>query len=372
MGYAMAPQAMIFLGSSPNASLRWPLVRGWQSPRRPWVRTRVYNLKVPLSAHPKTDRKTGETFWHSYTPGGGPDGKSFCSYTRFDKAGKLQEHFTLNFSSAGFNHDEILTENFFVVMDPSIRFSPDGIITGSLFRYDANYKTQLAVIPRSATSEQDVKYFELANSTGWVHPFGGWEEDDGETLVLWAPLAMRDSNVRAGAVIEGCCDKWHTGEIRLNMKTLTSTMEIIDDGSHQGEMSHIRQDLIGQGFVRYGFTGTGSQEKDKTDFDFIGISKWDFKEKKLAKEILYEKGWIGGEPVVIPASTPSGDPSDDGYIAMLLHGKEETHFALYNARTMDEEPVARLRIPARVPVGFHATWMSKDQLDRHLEYWRSP
>jgi len=325
-------------------------------------------LEVPVSAHPKTDWKTGETFFHSYTPTGGADGKTFCSYGRFDKKGKLQELFRLNFTGAAFNHDIVLTENHIIVMDSSIRFNKEGILTGSLFKYEPNYTTQLAVIPRSAKSAEDVQYFNLADATGWVHPFGAWEEENGETLVMWAPWAQPEKQKRVAPVIEGCCDLWHMGELRLNKKAGHSKLTLIDDGSHHGEFSRIRDNLVGQGFVRYGFTGA-SDRVDKADFDFIGISKWDFKEKKLAKEIIFEKGWTGTEPVLIPASTPSGEASDDGYIAMLLHGDKETHLALYDARTLDETPVARWRLPKRVPVGFHSTWMQKGQLDNHLKHW---
>jgi len=79
-------------------------------------------------------------------------------------------------------------------------------------------------------------------------------------------------------------------------------------------------------------------------------------------------GWIGGEPVFIPKAKPSGDASDDGYIANFLYSLESdrTDFVLYDARTFSGTPAVRLRMPKRVPVGFHGSWLEEEHLQRHL------
>lgn len=326
-------------------------------------------LTTSVSAHPKVDRRTEDIFFHAYMMDGGADRKTYLAYGHFDKDVKLQEYFPLmNVSGPSFSHDMLLSEHYTIIMDTSIRFSPEKMVSGgSIFSFDSKHRARIAVVPRTAKSSTEVRWFETPVATGWVHPLHAWEENNGKTLVLWAPLAMEAN--RTGGVIEGCCDLWHVGEIRIDLETGTVTMDIVDKaGAYHGEFSRIRDDLIGQGAVRFGFTGASDRET-KEDFDFIGFTKWDFQERKAAKELFFEKGWIGGEPIFIPKVKESGDRSDDGYLANFLYGSDanSTDFALFDARTMSPEPVVRLRVPKRVPVGFHGTWVTRNQLDKHLK-----
>lgn len=40
----------------------------------------------------------------------------------------------------------------------------------------------------------------------------------------------------------------------------------------------------------------------------------------------------------------------------------ESFMVVYDARTMASEPVARVRLPQRVPYGFHGEWLSDAQV----------
>lgn len=44
----------------------------------------------------------------------------------------------------------------------------------------------------------------------------------------------------------------------------------------------------------------------------------------------------------------------------------ESQLVIYDAQTMSSTPLCRLRMPQRVPAGFHCTWVSEAQLAEQL------
>ncbi|HEY8924806.1 MAG TPA: carotenoid oxygenase family protein [Polyangia bacterium] len=69
------------------------------------------------------------------------------------------------------------------------------------------------------------------------------------------------------------------------------------------------------------------------------------------------RGRVAGEPVFVPRS-PS-DPTDDaGWILSLVCRDDggPSELVVCDAAAFSGAPVARVRLPARVPYGFHATW----------------
>lgn len=325
-------------------------------------------LDYPVSAHPKVDSRTGETIFHGYHATGGPAGEGFLHYGRLDSKGELLSYFGVNATGGSFSHDIILTENFAVLIDSSIRFTPDRVLKGtSPFVFKKEHQTLLAVVPRHATSASEVIWVETPQPLAWVHPLHGWEEEEGRVLVLWAPTGFADD--KETGVLEGCCSLWYMTELRVDIqKGKVLELKIVDEGAkHSGEFGRIRDDRVGTGFVRYGYTAL--QGDPSKDFDFAGITKWDMKEKRVVKDILHPAGWIGGEPHFIPSpesSSQGGDSSDDGYLGVYLYSANSTEFALYDARSFANEPVARLRLPFRVPLGFHGGWLSEEHFRKHL------
>lgn len=324
-------------------------------------------LDYPVSAHPKVDVASGDVVFHGYSFKGGDDQSTFLKFGRFDAKGKLQNFFALNATGASFSHDMLLSEHYAVVIDSSVRFSPKEVVQGgSAFTFDPAHKAKLAVVPRNASSLAEVTWFECPEGLAWVHPLHAWEERAGRELVLWAPLGFESA--RKGGVLEGCCDLWQMSELRLDLQEGKMAIKKIDpEAKHHGEFSRLRDDLTATGFARFGYTSLANATSME-DFDFIGFTKWDMKEKKVAAEILSPRGWLVGEPIFLPRPKASGDPSDDGFLASFLYGPHEdsTDFVLYDARTFSQTPVVRLRVPRRVPVGFHGGWLGEAALQRHL------
>ncbi|CAK0863236.1 unnamed protein product [Prorocentrum cordatum] len=337
------------------------------------ISTVGYNttFKGRLSAHPKIDARSGEAFFHVSIVDGGEDGRTFLAFRRLDEHGRVQVTIPLNTSGPSFNHDPILSESYLIVLDTSVRFTPEKIaVGGGIFTFDSNYTSRVALIPRSARTAAEVRWFDLPQSIAWVHGLHAWEEDGGQTLKLWAPLGFESDAQEKGKVLDGCCDKWYMAEVRLDLRPggEAARITVVDpEGLHNGEFTRLRDDLAGAGPARFGYTAA-QMENSTADFGFNGFTKWDMEGSKVSGEFRVPDGWLSGEPVFIPSSSPSGDPSDDGFIGNFLYGPhpDSTDFAIWDARIFSGKPVARLRVPKRVPVGFHGAWLTAGQLSSHL------
>jgi carotenoid cleavage dioxygenase len=55
---------------------------------------------------------------------------------------------------------------------------------------------------------------------------------------------------------------------------------------------------------------------------------------------------------------------DDGYLVTFVADEATGRSEVWvlDARHLDAEPVARLAVPTRVPTGFHATWVTRDEI----------
>ena len=80
-----------------------------------------------------------------------------------------------------------------------------------------------------------------------------------------------------------------------------------------------------------------------------------FGETKSAGEIFYHKK---------DASDPAQD-EDDGYLMSFVYDykTDSSEFVMWDAKTMEEEPVLRASCKTRVPNGFHTFFVQDDDLE---------
>ena len=69
-------------------------------------------------------------------------------------------------------------------------------------------------------------------------------------------------------------------------------------------------------------------------------------------------GCLGGEPVFVPAADASAE--DDGYLLALVHdpAENESELIVLDASRPEKHAIARVRLPVRVPFGFHGSWIA--------------
>lgn len=67
---------------------------------------------------------------------------------------------------------------------------------------------------------------------------------------------------------------------------------------------------------------------------------------------------VAGEPLFVPAAADAAE--DDGHVLTFLSGRGGApgELAILAARDFGGEPVARVLLPARVPLGLHGRWMA--------------
>ena len=64
-----------------------------------------------------------------------------------------------------------------------------------------------------------------------------------------------------------------------------------------------------------------------------------------------------GEAVFAPSAPDAGE--DDGYVMAFVHNPDRgaADLVILAAQDFGGEPVARVHLPARIPLGFHGNWI---------------
>lgn len=257
------------------------------------------------------------------------------------------------------------------MVDGAMRFSPDGVVKKKpLWTFAPKKMLRFGIFPRKVgkmTSEAFI-WIEAPDAAEIVHTLYAY--DEGEKIVLWTPMCYHKEGAEDG--ILGGVGPMQMRRLVIDVPAKTVEIQVPEGAElHHTEFPRIRDDRVGLR-VRYGYSGL---QGDSADFDFRGLLKWDFEERRLCGVIRFPQGVVGGEAVFVPRS-PSGSwwfgggtPDDDeGYLALFLWREEtrESTFALFDAKGFGAEPVVELLVPRRVPLGFHALWVSEAQFQQQL------
>lgn len=156
-------------------------------------------------------------------------------------------------------------------------------------------------------------------------------------------------------------------EWRFNLRTGVIKCSQIDDSPN--DFPRLNDRLMGFR-NRYGYTANLHVDRRTGTPHFAGVTKYDL-DTKLSASHIYGSNRYGGEAVFVPnvTSTASNinrsttvESEDDGWLLNYVFDTETgtSELVVLDAKTMDDEPVARVILPRRVPYGFHGTWIPQD------------
>ncbi|XP_023003799.1 9-cis-epoxycarotenoid dioxygenase NCED3, chloroplastic-like [Cucurbita maxima] len=310
-------------------------------------------LKSTMIAHPKVDPVSREMYALSYDV----VHKPYLKYFRFSPDGIKSKDVEIPLQTPTMMHDFAITENFVIIPDQQVVFKLQEMVKGgSPVIYDKNKKSRFGILPKNATDSKDLIWVE-SPETFCFHLWNAWEEaETEEVVVIGSCMTPPDS-------IFNECDenlKSVLSEIRLNLRTGKSTRRpIITEEEQQVnlEAGMVNRNRLGRK-TRYAYLAIAEPWPKVS-----GFAKVDLVTGEVKKHI-YGGRKFGGEPFLLPKEVNSEkeEEEDDGHILVFVHDERTWKSELQIVKAMDLKVEATVKLPSRVPYGFHGTFVDANKL----------
>lgn len=310
------------------------------------TRARIDTLPKRISAHSKVDPNTGDFLWFSYG-----DRKPYLRYGVLRPDGS-QHAVDVELPGPRRPHDLGVTEHYSILHDFPV-FYDEALFqkTGKripLFHPDV--PTRFGVIPRFGDTP---RWFEFSPCY-MLHVVACWEEGD-EVVMIGCrnpdpTLKPRKEDGKIAAMLSGLQIIAHLHEWRMNLKTGATSERELDDRNLEFPMCHPGRIARRR---RYSYLQLIPHEIPAT---FDALVKVDL-ETGAQTEHRYGPGIFGSEAPFVPR--PGATDEDDGWLVTFVTDVADWSSAVwvYDAQHVADGPIAKVRLPVRVPAGFHATWM---------------
>ncbi|WP_037275650.1 carotenoid oxygenase family protein [Kibdelosporangium aridum] len=289
-------------------------------------------LTTAMTAHPKEDPVTGDLhfFGYGFTP-------PYLTYHRLDKSGELVESRDIDVPGPTMMHDFSITENHVIWLDLPLVFEFERVGNGMPYVWSDSYGARIGVMPTGG----DVQWFDV--DPCYVFHVGNAYEDQGR-IVLDAVRYARDKFADLWGEISGApnpaASAGGSGLYRWILDPASGKVveELRDDRDiefpsfneeHLGRPSKFLYTVTDSAVVKYD-TGSGRSE-------------------------VNELGKNPGEAEFVRKQ--DAETEDDGWLMSIVteHDGSGSELLVLDAQTL--EFTASIRLPRRVPSGFHGNWL---------------
>ena len=328
------------------------------------------------TAHPKRDPETGELHAVSYSAFRG----NKVQYSVIGVDGRVRRTVDITVAGSPMMHDFSLTERYVVLYDLPVTFDapiaaamtvPRGLrlsarlmlsaligrvpipdpITARIhvpkaserrfpYSWNPKYPARVGVMPREG-ADADVRWFDVEPCYVF-HPMNAFEE--GDTIVLdvvrYPKMFERDHTGPNDG--PPTLDRWTVdladGKIRESR---------FDDRAQ--EFPRVDERLVGKRH-RYGYAPTALEGIEGDD----SLLKHDFVRGRT-ESCSFGPGKALGEFVFHPSSPDAAE--DDGVLMGFVYDRptDRSELAIIDAQTLHD--IASIKLPHRVPAGFHGNWV---------------
>ncbi|MEZ4333238.1 MAG: carotenoid oxygenase family protein [Myxococcota bacterium] len=301
-------------------------------------------LRGPMTAHPKRCPQTGELHFFGYH-----FAEPHLVYHRADRSGELVLSRPIDLPRPVMMHDFAITRDFVLFFDLPIVFSPEAIAKGGMpYAFDAKAGARLGILRRDAP-EDPVIWLEI-EPCYFFHPVNAWNDGDAIRLDVarYPELWSRSS---------GRFDSAYLYRYALDRARGRVREERIDDLAI--EFPRVREDRTG---LRHRF-GYATHTRD-VEGALSGAALVRYDDETGERAIWAEDRWLPGEAVFVAADPRPDSAEGDGWLLAYLHdrGCGPSALAVFEAGRIEQGPVARVRLPQRVPFGFHGSWIPEPEL----------
>lgn len=298
-------------------------------------------LPGAFTAHPKIDPATGDMHAMAYA---WAEWLDHVQYVRVGKDGRVSRTVDIPLPGMTMAHDISITQKYVVVYDQPVLVDLDLAFAGRFpFRWSDTYGNRVGLLPLEGTAA-DIVWVDVP--VGYVfHPLNAYDTHDGKVVldVCFYDVMMRDDILGPFGDALPRLVRWEVDPVRR-----FTNVTVIDE--RVNEFPRHRGSLTGRPY-RYGYCA---------EIDFASMH-WPTVKQDLvtgARETFdHGPGRAAGEPVFV--ARPGSVDEDDGWLVTFVHdgNDDSTEFVVIDAQDFARGYVAQVKLPQRVPFGFHGNWV---------------
>jgi carotenoid cleavage dioxygenase len=299
-------------------------------------------LLGPMTAHPKIDPETGELLFFGYSP--------FPPYLRYyvaDAQGNVTRSEEIDAPVPTMMHDFLTTREYIIFMVFPATFRFEHFASGQPIRWEPELGTKIGVMPRAGGSA-DIRWIET-DPCYVFHPMNAYAENGKivADVCRYARLPLFDGTDPGDLSASGAhLTRW---TIDLTSSAIQET-RLDEDTS---EFPRLDERYAGLPY-RYGYAGGRTEATSPGGF-FNALFLYDHKTGRRREHRLGATAFTS-EPVFVPRSAHA--PEGEGFLLAVLYRQEENRsdLLILDAENIGGKPLATVKLPHRVPYGFHGNW----------------
>jgi carotenoid cleavage dioxygenase len=302
-------------------------------------------LQGSFTAHPHLDPRTGEHHAIAYEA----TDPTTVRHVVIAPNGRVVRELPIRVANGPSIHDCALTERFAIILDLPVTFSMKTLIAGHSFpyRWNPEHQARVGLLPRDG-GEADIIWCPV-DPAYVFHVANSFDRPDGRVIMDVVAYDTMFAHSTQGPDSPGRLERW-----TIDPATRSVARTVIDAAAQEFPRPDERR--FGQ---PYRYCYTMAIPADPRADGFVADTRLYKHDLEAGTREVHDFGPSRhpGEFVFVPAHADAGE--DEGYLIGLVidAAGETTDLVILDARDFGGAPVASVRIPHRVPPGFHGNWL---------------
>jgi carotenoid cleavage dioxygenase-like enzyme len=294
-------------------------------------------LSTSFTAHPKIDPATGHLHFFGYF-----FAEPYVTYHVADASGALIHSEVVPGRGPTMMHSFAITDRDAIFWELPVLFDGQFEPSGWPFSWDESFGARIGVMPLGGRAA-DLRWVEI-DPCYVFHELNAFREGD-DVVVDVCRYDRMMAGERFGTV-NPRLTRWRIG---TGGEALTFSDQQLDDTLWEFPF-HDRR-FTGRP-NRYGWLTTVREHPDT--IDLAGVASRD---QQTGEVRIWDPGpnSHAGEAFFVP----DGDGEGEGWLMTFVydHARDTTDLVILDALAVERGPVAEIRMPSRVPYGFHGLWV---------------
>lgn len=298
-------------------------------------------LNTSFTAHSKIDPATG--FLHFFGYWFAPP---YLTYHVADASGRLVHSEEIAVEAPTMIHSFAITDRDVIFWELPVLFDGRGLeVHGFPYLWNDSYGARIGIMPLGGPASA-IRWVEIERCYVF-HELNAFR--DGDQVVIDVCRHPRMMDGERFAIFPPRLHRWR---VDTAGGSLTFRDERIDESAQYEFPMHDRR-FTGRK-TRHGWFGQPRPHPDTVDLG--GLQHFDYESGEVHR---WDPGPNRhcGEPLFVPG----GDGEGEGWLLTFVydHARDTSELAILEALDLEAGPIAEVRMPRRVPYGFHGAWIPR-------------